>query len=430
VERIYVQGGRKLRGEVRLSGSKNASLPILAATLLAEDTCVIHNVPRIEDTRTMIEVLRALGAKVKFTDSGTVTVNASRLITHVAPYELVKRMRASFYVAGPLLARLHKAEVPLPGGCILGTRPVNFHTDAFQKLGARVLLAHGFMRAECRQLTGALIYLDPRWCSVGTTMNIVMAAAAAQGRTVVENAARDPEVQDFIKFLRKMGACIQGAGSSSLTIDGVRKLSGCEHTVISDRIEAGTLLMSAAATGGDVTVYPLEPVWLDQVLEALSGAGANVTRADNAVRVQRSGRMRAVDIATAPFPGFPTDLHPPFVAMISLAEGRSVIDERIYESRFAYVDELRRMGTDINVLGQTAVVRGVQKLTGAPVEAPDIRAGAALITAALAAEGESEISNIVVIDRGYESIEQKLAALGASIVRHDSSGRQAQLCLA
>lgn len=429
MEYIHIQGGRQLHGDVQLSGSKNASLPILAGCLLARDVCTVHNVPRIDDTKTMVALLKALGARVEFTPSGTVTVDASDLTTHEAPYEFVKRMRASFYVAGPLLARLHQAQVPLPGGCILGTRPVNFHTDAFQKLGARVLTAHGFMRAECAQLHGAYIFLDPRWCSVGTTMNTLMAACCAEGRTVIENAARDPEVQDFIAFLVKMGARIHGAGTHTLVIEGVSRLHGCEHTVMSDRIEAGTMLMAAAAAGGRVRVHPLDPTIVERVLETLGTSGATVLREENAVTIHKTERLSAVDVFTAPFPGFPTDLQPPYVAVMALAEGRSVIEERIYESRFAFVDELRRMGADVTILSDrnTATVRGVEKLTGAPVEAPDIRAGAALVTAALAAEGETDITNVEVIDRGYEALEQKLASLGAAVSRCENGSRTAAL---
>jgi len=423
MEYLHIRGGRELCGDVCLSGSKNASLPILAGCLLAYEPCTIHNVPCIDDTATMVELLKALGAKVTHSPSGTITVDASELTSPEAPYEFVKRMRASFYVAGPLLARLHRAQVPLPGGCILGTRPVNFHTQAFQKLGARVLLAHGFMRAECQRLHGAYIYLDPRWCSVGTTMNTIMAACCANGRTTIENAARDPEVQDFVRFLQKMGARIYGAGSHTLVIEGVDRLTGCEHTVISDRIEAGTLLLAAATTGGDVRVHPIQPQMLEQVLEALEQAGATIFREQDAIRIRRTRRLTAVDIFTAPFPGFPTDLQPPYVAAMALADGRSVIEERIYESRFAFVDELRRMGADISILAErgAAAVRGVEKLTEAPVEAPDIRAGAALVNAALAADGDSEITNIEVIHRGYEALEQKLSSLGASIIRRDSN---------
>ncbi len=414
---IRVRGGNRLRGKVDLSGSKNASLALLAATLLADDVCVIEGVPHILDVYTMLGVLRSLGCKCEFTDDGTVTVDSRTLSTHEAPYSLVKKMRASFYAAGPLLARLGRARVPLPGGCVLGSRPVDFHLKGFEALGAEVELDQGCMEASAGRLRGAHIYLDPRYCSVGATVNITMAASLAEGTTVIENAARDPEVQDFCRLLNCMGAKIEGIGTGTLVIHGVKKLHGCRYRVITDRIEAGTYLLGAALTQGEVEVGPIEPSWLNAPLEKLREAGLEVEEGKDWIRVKARGRPKAVKITTSPFPGFPTDLHPQFVAMMSVSEGVGIVKETIYEGRYGYVDELRRMGARIEVEDRVAVVEGVERLKGAPVEALDIRAGAAMVLAGLNAEGETTISKVHNLDRGYEALEEKFSSLGADIER-------------
>jgi UDP-N-acetylglucosamine 1-carboxyvinyltransferase len=365
----------------------------------------------------MLDVLRELGAKVQFSN-GVVRVNAQTLKNYVAPYELVRKMRASYYVAGPLLARLGRMKVALPGGCAIGTRPVDFHNEAFRAMGADVSVEHGYVIAHCERLQGTSIYLDPRWCSVGATVNVMMAASLSSGVTTIENAARDPEIRDFANFLNKMGAKIHGAGTATMMIEGVTSLHSCEHTVIPDRIEAGTFLLAGAVTGGDVAVHPISHGDLTFFLNKLQEAGMEVKRTKDSVRVRCAKRPKAVDVTTLPFPGFPTDLHPAFVVLQCLAEGRSLMEETIYDARFKYTDELTKMGADITVVdSHHAVIRGVVPLTGARVESTDIRAGAALILAGLAAQGETEVGGVQYIDRGYERIEEKLKQLGAQIVR-------------
>ena len=416
-ERIVILGGVPLRGEVQVSGSKNSSLAILAATLLASrGKTVLHNVPHIADVNTMCEMLAALGAQVK-RDGHTVSVNAEHLSTHIAPDRLVRTMRASFYVAAPLLARLHKAEVPLPGGCVLGARPVNYHTDAFEKMGARISVERGAMNAEADFWRGANIYLEPRNSSVGATVNIMMAGCLATGTTTIENAAREPEVNNLAEFLNKMGAQIEGAGTATISIRGVKELTGAEHDVFMDRIEAGTYLAAAGITGGDVTVRGLPPAHLPIYLDKLRDAGMDVCEGSDWIRAKSVGTLRATDIVTAPFPGFATDLQPPFVTMMCRAEGRSAIEERLYDGRFNCIPELLRMGAAVTLADNTAIVKGVDKLSGAEVQAPDLRGGAALVLAGLAAEGRTEVTNVQLIDRGYEDFEGKLKALGAQITR-------------
>ncbi len=424
---VFVSGGQRLRGTVPIQGSKNGSLPVLAASLLCRGETVVDNVPDIQDVTTMIEVLRALGAEVAREPGGRVVVNADGLKTTSAPDALVRRMRASFYVAGPLLARHGEAEVPLPGGCVIGRRPVDFHIAGFQALGAAVTVEHGLVRARASRLRGARVFLDPRYRSAGATNHVMMAAALAQGRTIIENASREPETVDCARFLQRAGAKIQGAGGATLVVDGVAELRGCRHSVIPDRMEAGTMLFAAAVTGGDVTVENVEPSQLEAVLRGLSEAGMRVSTDGSWVRLRAPGRPQALDAATAPYPGFPTDMQPCTVAMMSIGGGTSHMEETIFDARFGYTDELRRMGADIRVIDQLAIIRGVERLTGAPVEAPDLRAGAGLVIGALAAEGETRVSQAETLDRGYEDLVGKLAALGARVARPD---RRAQLCSA
>lgn len=419
-ERIVVTGGFTLRGEVQVAGSKNSSLPILAAALLASrGECVLHNVPDISDTHQMCRMLVSLGAKVS-RQGGTVVVDASNLRTHKAPSDIVRKMRASFYVAAPLLARLRQAEVPLPGGCVLGPRPVNYHIDAFTAMGANIVVEHGNMIAAADTWQGATIYLEPKNSSVGATVNIMMAACLAEGTTTIENAAREPEVLNLAELLNKMGGKVSGAGTSTVQIEGVAELHGAEHEVYNDRIEAGTFLAAAGITGGDITVRGLSPSHLPVFLDKLVEAGVHVEQGEDWIRASRKGRLRATDITTAPFPGLATDLQPPFVAMMLRADGRSAINETIYDGRFNYLPELVRMGADINLDGNLALVRGVPKLSGAEVMATDLRAGAALVLAGLCAEGETEVTKIHYIDRGYENFVGKLQGMGAQITRRIS----------
>jgi len=417
MDKLIIEGGNRLQGRVSVSGGKNSTLATMAAACLAPDVTVLENVPRCKDVFTLSEILRALGVRVEFEGQGRVTIDARDLSTHVAPYELCRHMRASFYTAGLLLGRLGKAEVPLPGGCSIGSRPVDFHIRGFQALGAKVVTEHGYVKARVqrRRLQGTVFYV-PR-SSVGTTINLMMAASTASGTTVLQNAAREPEVVDTAVLLTAMGAKIRGAGTPTIVIEGVRKLHGAHYAVIPDRLEAGTYLIAGAITQGDVLVEGLIPEHITALLTKLEEAGIEITVNGEGVRARGRGTLRAVDIDTAPYPGFPTDLHPPFAALMTLAEGTSTIRETIFESRFGYVDELRRMGANIRVEKDTAIITGVEYLTGAPVEAVDIRAGAAVVLAGLAAKGWTEITNLENLDRGYENLEGKLKALGAKIER-------------
>jgi UDP-N-acetylglucosamine 1-carboxyvinyltransferase len=432
VDSFRVFGGQPLHGTIAASGSKNGSLPLLAASLLVNGTATIENVPDIDDVATMIEMLSALGAKTEWLPSGALKIDSSSLSSVQAPYELVRRMRASFYVAGPLLARLGEAQVPLPGGCVIGSRPVDFHIAGFRALGAEISEDHGVMHAKARRLRGARVYLNPRFCSVGATINIMMAAVTAEGVTVIENASREPEVIDCAHFLVEAGAEISGIGTPCLRIRGVSPtaLHDVRHRVIPDRMEAGTYLIAGAATLGDVTVTNVPAECLSLVTETLRDAGVLIEARNGGVRAIGDRRPRAFDVMTAPYPGFPTDLQPQTVTLMSIADGRSIMEETLHDARLNYVDELRRMGANIRTFGQTAVVDGVERLSGAPVEACDLRAGAALVIAGLVAEGETEISGAAHIDRGYERMDEKLRGLGGNVVRVGLNGRQRRLCLA
>lgn len=414
MEQLIIHGGRPLRGSVRISGGKNSSLAIITAACLAGDVSVIDNVPHCRDVLTLKAILEALGARISL-EHGRMTIDAKGLAHHVAPYDLCRTMRASFYTAGMLLGRLGKAQVPLPGGCVIGSRPVDFHLRGFAAMSVNVLTEHGYVYAETPHLTAASFFV-PR-SSVGTTINLMLAATLADGTTVLENAAHEPEVVDTAVFLSLMGARIKGAGTNTITVEGLHDLHGAAYSVIPDRLEAGTYLIAAAATGGDVLVEQMIPEHIGALLTKLEECGATVERTTDGVRVRSGGRHRGVDVDTAPFPGFATDLHPPFASLLAIAEGRSTIRETVFESRFGYVDELRRMGADIRVEGDRAVINGVPFLTGAPVDALDLRAGATVVIAALAAQGTSVISSVENIDRGYERIEEKLTALGASVQR-------------
>ena len=416
--RIIVQGGVPLQGEVAISGAKNAVLPILCATLLADAPVHVTNVPHLHDVVTTTRLLAELGAGISIGADYGVTVDPTTANGHVAPYELVRTMRASVLVLGPLLARHGQAEVSLPGGCAIGSRPVDLHIRGLEALGAQVSVEGGYIKARARRLRGAR-HTFPI-VSVGATENVLMAATMAEGTTVLENAAREPEIVDLARCLRALGARIQGEGTSRIEIEGVERLHGGEHPVVPDRIETGTFLVAAAMTGGRVTARRARPETLDAVLSTLVDAGAEVQCEEDRITVDMHGRRpRAVDITTAPHPGFPTDMQAQFMALNCIAEGTGIINETIFENRFMHVNELLRLGADIRVDGPTAVVRGVERLSGAPVMATDLRASASLILAGLVAEGETTIDRIYHLDRGYENIEEKLSGLGARIRRVD-----------
>jgi UDP-N-acetylglucosamine 1-carboxyvinyltransferase len=416
MQKIVVEGGVPLRGEVRVSGAKNAVLPILCAGLLADGPLLVRNVPNLQDVKTTIRVLAELGAGIHLDDSFDVRIDPRTVSSHVAPYELVKTMRASVLVLGPLLAKHGAAEVSLPGGCAIGSRPVDQHIKGMQALGAEVSVEGGFIKARAQRLKGARVVFD--MVSVGATENVLMAATLAEGRTVLENAAMEPEIVDLAECLAEMGARIEGAGTGRIVVEGVERLHGGEHRVVADRIEAGTFLVAAAMTGGRVTLTHARPDTMDSVLDKLRDAGAALECDGDRVTLDMEGRtLRAVDITTAPHPGFPTDMQAQFMAMDCIAQGAGIISETIFENRFMHVQELQRLGADIRIDGHTAVVRGVGRLSGAPVMATDLRASASLVLAGLVAEGETTIDRIYHLDRGYENIEAKLSALGARIRR-------------
>ncbi len=417
MDKIIVSGGAALDGEVRISGAKNAVLPILCATLLAEEPVEIANVPHLHDVRTTARLLGGLGAGIGHDQAaGIVRVDPSTVDSHLAPYELVRTMRASVLVLGPLLARHGAAEVSLPGGCAIGSRPVDLHIKALEALGAEIVVEHGFIKARAGRLRGG--HVDFEMVSVGATENVLMAATLAEGTTTIDNAAREPEIVDLADCLVAMGARIEGAGTSRITVHGVDRLHGARHEVIADRIETGTFLVAGAITGGRVTATHARADTVGAVLHKLAEAGAEVTVDGDRITVDMHGRRpRAVDIVTEPHPGFPTDMQAQFMALDCIAEGTASIDERIFENRFMHVNELMRLGADIHIEGNRATVRGVARLTGAPVMATDLRASASLILAGLVAEGETTIDRIYHLDRGYEHIERKLSGLGARIRR-------------
>ncbi|MHB2016258.1 MAG: UDP-N-acetylglucosamine 1-carboxyvinyltransferase [Candidatus Xenobia bacterium] len=415
MERLVIQGGVPLHGRLAAPGSKNASLPIMAACLLAHGDCVLDGVPDIADTRVMAQILGALGAQVERLQPGVMRINTDHLNTTTASYDLVRMMNASFDVAGPLLARYHAMEVALPGGCNLGTRPVNLHIDGFRQFGAQVTTEHGYVQARTPGLRGAHIHLPK--VSVGATKNLMMAATLAEGTSTIENAAREPEIIDLASFLIAMGARISGAGTSRISIEGVRELHGVPYRVRRDRIAVGTWLLAGAVTQGDLRVEGLPPEDLTFFLSELEACGQEVSTGADWIQVRGRRPVRPREIETAPFPGFPTDLHPPMVTLLTLAEGTSIVQETIFDGRFMYVNELTRLGADVRVTEHTALIRGVKRMAGAPVEAPDIRAGGALVLAGLAADGETSVGGVEFIDRGYEQIELTLQQAGARIRR-------------
>lgn len=416
MNKLLIKGGVTLNGEVRISGAKNAVLPILAATLLAEGTSIVQNVPHLHDVTTTMALLGSMGVSVTVDETMSIEVDTSTLSTQVAPYELVRTMRSSILVLGPLLARYGYAEVSLPGGCAIGSRPVNIHIKGMQDMGADIEVKNGYIIARADRLKGARIVMD--MVTVTGTENLLMAAVLADGITVLENAAREPEVTDLVHFLNKMGAKISGAGSDTLTIEGVESLQGTTYKVVPDRIETGTFLVAAAITGGKVRVKDTDPTLLDAVLDKLRDAGASIECGEDWIELDMKGkRPKAVSVRTAPYPAFPTDMQAQFTALNVVAEGTGTIVETIFENRFMHVQELQRMGANIEVEGNTAIVRGVKELNAAPIMATDLRASASLILAGLVAKGETEVLRIYHIDRGYELIEEKLSYLGAKISR-------------
>ena len=414
MDRLLVTGGTSLQGSVPIAGAKNSALKLMAATLLADGRSTIHNVPRIQDCVTMVEVLEHLGAGAAWKD-GTLVVETSEVQPRETPYELVSRMRASILVLGPLLARFGRARVAMPGGCNIGSRKIDLHVRGLEKMGARFTSEHGYLEARTDGLRGAVITLD--FPSVGATENALMAAVAARGTTVIENAAREPELSDLSSFLTEMGAKIDGVGTPTVEIEGVDAFTPVEHTVIPDRVEAGTFAIATCATGGSVVLQGARGDHMDLVFAKLADAGADVLATEEGVAISMQERPKAVDLVTLPYPGFPTDLQPQMMALLAAAEGTSIVTENVFESRFMFVDELNRMGADIRTEGHHAVIRGVEHLSAAPVRALDIRAGAALVIAALATNGVTEIEDMYHVDRGYQDFESKLTRLGAVVRR-------------
>jgi UDP-N-acetylglucosamine 1-carboxyvinyltransferase len=419
VDRIVLQGGKKLTGEVTVSGSKNAALPVLIASLLTAEPCTYQRVPHLADIRTTLKLLSGLGERVDHRNwldgADDLTLQADPIDKFEAPYDLVKTMRASFLVLGPLVARFGRARVSTPGGCAIGARPINLHLKGLEALGATIEQSHGYVEATAARLRGAKIYLDLP--SVGATENLMMAATLAEGTTIIENAAKEPEIDDLAQALNEMGAKVKGAGSDIIQIDGVNALRGAKHRIIPDRIEAGSFVIAAAIAGGDVLVRGARAEHLEAFLIKLKEAGVIFTADETGIRVRGNGKIKSVDVTTLPYPGFPTDLQAQMMVLMAVADGVSVITETIFENRFMHAQELDRMGAQIKLEGNRAVVRGVRELSGAPVMASDLRASVALILAGLLANGTTEVSRVYHLDRGYEQIEKKLSLLGARIVR-------------
>jgi UDP-N-acetylglucosamine 1-carboxyvinyltransferase len=415
VDKIVIQGGERLVGEVVVSGAKNATLPVFASSLLAGGENRFRGVPDLNDVKTICEVLRNLGVTVTRDQGNEYLLDGTELAGNEAPYGLVKTMRASILVLGPLIARTGKAVISMPGGCAIGARPINLHLKGFEMMGAEIRLRHGYIEAKTRGLRGADIYLDIP--TVTGTENLMMAAALAKGETVIENAAMEPEVVELAEVLNKMGAKVSGAGSSVIKVKGVRELRATEHTIIPDRIEAGTFMVAAGVTRGNILIRNCNLDHMEAVVNKLREAGMEILREDEGARAVGNKRIRSVDVKTLPYPGFPTDMQAQIMVLMALARGLSVISETIFENRFVHVGELRRMGANIKIEGNSAIVHGIPGLSGAPVMATDLRASASLVLAGLAAEGETEVSRVYHLDRGYEKLEEKLANLGAHIRR-------------
>ncbi len=418
MEKLIISGGKPLRGTVQISGSKNSALPIIAATLLTSEPCTIRGVPNLSDIQFMSDILRWLSVDVKHHRADGVIEARAQQPLGVAPYELVRKMRASVCLLGPLLARLHNCKVSMPGGCVIGDRPIDMHLKGLRRLGAEVVLENGYIHARCNELTGTDVFLGGRFGStVLGTANVMMAATLAKGTTVIESSACEPEVEDLAEFLVKMGAKIKGAGSHIIEIEGVEQLHGAEHTIITDRIEAATFMIAAAITHGDVEIKGARPEHLWAVREKLEDAGVTVERTNGTVRVKSDAAWQPVDVITMPYPGFPTDMQAQMSALMTVTPGISVITEKVFPNRFMHISEMSRLGADVSLEGSSAIVKGVKRLSGAPVMASDLRASAGLVLAGLAAEGETEVNRVYHVERGYERIDQKLRALGANIER-------------
>ncbi len=418
MEQYVIKGGNPLVGEVDIAGAKNSALAILAAATMTDETILIENLPDVRDINVLLEAIQGIGAMVDRIDRSTVKINGSTIGAVSVDYEYIKKIRASYYLLGALLGKYKHAEVPLPGGCNIGSRPIDQHLKGFRALGAEVDILHGAIVAKAENLRGSHIFMDV--ISVGATINVMMAASLAQGRTIIENAAKEPHVVDVANFLNSMGANIKGAGTDVIRIKGVEKLHKTEYSIIPDQIEAGTFMFAAAATHGDITVRNVIPKHLESTSAKLIEMGCEVQEFDDAVRVRSTGKLYRTNVKTLPYPGYPTDMQPQITVALSLAQGTSIVTESIFENRFKYADELSRMGGCIKVEGNTAIVDGVEKLTGARVSAPDLRAGAALVIAGLAAEGITVVDDIVYIQRGYENFEVKLRSLGAEIEKVSS----------
>lgn len=418
MEQYVIKGGKPLHGEVEIGGAKNAALAILAAAVMTDETVIIDNMPNVRDINVLLQAMEEIGAYVERIDDHKVKINGSYIRDTHVDNEYIRKIRASYYLIGALLGKYKRAEVALPGGCDIGSRPIDLHIKGFRALGAEVSIAHGLVRAEAQGLTGTHIYLDK--ASVGATINIMMASSMAKGKTTIENAAKEPHVVDVANFLNSMGANIRGAGTDVIRIVGVEKLHKTEYSIIPDQIEAGTFMFAAAATGGDVTVKNVIPKHLEATYAKLLEVGCTIEEFDDAVRVISNGRLKHTQVTTLVYPGFPTDMQPQMAVLLGIAEGTSTVTESIFENRFRYVDELTRMGADIKVESNIAIINGVNKYTGARVDAPDLRAGAALVIAGLAAEGITVVDDIYYIQRGYEDFELKLASLGADIEKVSS----------
>ncbi|MBR5157233.1 MAG: UDP-N-acetylglucosamine 1-carboxyvinyltransferase [Clostridia bacterium] len=414
MDKIVVCGGKKLHGEVSISGAKNAAVAIIPAAILVDGVCIIENVPNIRDVHVIVGIMEHMGAKIEFLDKYTLKVDCSCMDKQTAPQEMVRKMRASYYLLGALLGRFNKAEVAMPGGCNFGSRPIDQHIKGFRALGAEVS-CEGIVKASAKELAGSSVYLDI--VSVGATINVMLAAVLAKGNTTIENVAKEPHIVDVANFLNAMGADIKGAGTDVIKIRGVEKLKGGTYSIIPDQIEAGTFMIAAAATGGDILVKNIIPKHMESVSAKLIEIGAKVTELDDAIHVVGTDEIKNANVKTLPYPGFPTDMQPQIVSLLSIASGTSVVTESVWDSRFQYVDELRRMGADIRVDGKTAVINGVNRLEGAVVSATDLRGGAGMVIAGLMAKGTTEIHEIQHIDRGYEKMEEKFKALGADIRR-------------
>ncbi len=415
MEKLVIHGGNRLCGEVDISGAKNAAVAIIPATLLAQDVCRLENIPNISDVSCMVRILSQMGAQVKYINKHTLEINTKTVNSYIVHHEMTKQLRASYYLIGALLGRFCRAKVALPGGCNFGVRPIDLHIRGFELLGAGTTVENAMINASADHLTGSPIYMDK--VSVGATINIMLAAVKARGLTIIENAAKEPHIVDLANFLNAMGADVRGAGTDVIKIHGVSEMHGCSYSIIPDQIEAGTYMVAAAATAGDVLVKNVIPKHLESITAKLIECGVKVTEYDDAVRVQSDGKFRRCNIKTMPHPGFPTDMQPQMATLLTVADGTSIVSEGVWDNRFKYIDQFIRMGANVQVDGTIAVFQGVQELTGAPVRADDLRAGAAMIIAGLMARGTTEVEDIIYIDRGYEDYVEKFRAMGADMYR-------------